>query len=1124
MKTFKFIKRGSISSVLLFLLLFMLFQFISCTKEEISKDPETDFIEYENDHGEIGPGGGTITVADQDSKIYGTKVEIPADALNSIESISVSQNTNIIAPTDSNAIIVSFEPDGLQFSKPVTIYLPYNGQYDNPTVYYYNSETSLLEKLKVIEYDKGSGLVKAETDHFSDFYAGEDGVYANINMYNINGAVKCKVQFGGYSRGVKYWLGGIKLRFISNITGLISGIYNALYFLEHGKPTSTAAGIVIATIEVELRQDQLIGSKEIEKHLFGIIREEASPGQFYATIVEKQASGDLKEIYTTEILDAKGLDVFFSGEALIVNFNSRLDPGKKYYVKTSWLLSDMVNTGIGKIGTRFTDKYVISSKNKEKNGIWTLSNMDTSDPDKNNSGINDKYEIIKTKPTVTTSSASSITENSAKLGGNVTSDGNATVTERGIYYSTSSNPENGGTKVKIGSGTGSFSTTVTGLNPNTKYYVKAYAINSEGTGYGSTIQFTTAQQISLPSVTTSSASSITENSAKLGGNVTSDGNATVTERGIYYSTSSNPENGGTKVKIGSGTGSFSTTVTGLNPNTKYYVKAYAVNSKGTGYGSTIQFTTAQQISLPAVTTSSASSITENSAKLGGNVTSDGNSMVTERGIYYSTSSNPENGGTKVKIGSGTGSFSTTVTGLSSNTTYYVKAYAINSKGKVYGDQISFKTNNQTGLATVLLSDITDFDATWFIANGEVTNDGGLSVTERGFVYNTTGNPDLNDNKIGRGSGIGSFTFTFTSMSTNTTYYVRAYAINSKGTAYSEEKNVTLQGGLPTVSTSSVTDITETSATVGGNVSDEGGSSVTETGIYWGTSSNPETTGTKLSIGNGTGAFSTTLTGLSANTTYHIKAFAINSQGEALGSETSFTTNSSSGGETGTVTDYDGNVYKTVKIGNQWWMAENLKVTHYPNGDAIPHVTDNTAWANLGDNNTDDAYCFYNNNANGEKDIYGALYTWAAAMGDNAVSSTANPSGVQGVCPDGWHLPSDAEWKQLEMFLGMSESEANSTGLRGTNEGSKLAGNADLWNNGNLESNAEFGTSGFSALPGGYRSYGDSFYDVGNLGSWWSSTEGSSSSAYSRYLGYNYAYVSRYNFTKSLGFSVRCLRD
>ncbi len=223
----------------------------------------------------------------------------------------------------------------------------------------------------------------------------------------------------------------------------------------------------------------------------------------------------------------------------------------------------------------------------------------------------------------------------------------------------------------------------------------------------------------------------------------------------------------------------------------------------------------------------------------------------------------------------------------------------------------------------------------------------------------------------------------------------------------------------------------------------------------------------------------------------------------------------------TVTDIDGNTYATVTIGNQTWMAENLKVTHYPNGDPIPLVTDNTAWGNLQGNNTDDAYCYYNNNANGEADTYGALYTYAAAIGDNWERDLVEN---QGVCPDGWHLPSDAEWKTLEMTLGMSQSEADNTGWRGTNQGSKLAGNADLWNNGALETNSEFGSSGFTALPGGYRGSSGSFYGVGNGGYWWSATENGSSYAYYRRLYYDSSEVDRDSNLKSYGFSVRCLRD
>jgi len=211
----------------------------------------------------------------------------------------------------------------------------------------------------------------------------------------------------------------------------------------------------------------------------------------------------------------------------------------------------------------------------------------------------------------------------------------------------------------------------------------------------------------------------------------------------------------------------------------------------------------------------------------------------------------------------------------------------------------------------------------------------------------------------------------------------------------------------------------------------------------------------------------------------------------------------------TFKDYDGNVYNTIEIGTQVWMSENLKVTHYPNGDLIPLVTYNTTWANLADNNTDDAMSYYNNNASNEADTYGALYTYAAAIGDDwARDLTTN----QGVCPDGWHLPTDAEWTTLTDYLG-------------TDAGSKLAGNATLWTDGNLDQNANFDETGFSAFPSGYRSsYSGTFSGVGNYGYWWSSTEYSSSIAYYCSLYYNNANASRSLNDKSLGHCVRCVRD
>jgi uncharacterized protein (TIGR02145 family) len=218
---------------------------------------------------------------------------------------------------------------------------------------------------------------------------------------------------------------------------------------------------------------------------------------------------------------------------------------------------------------------------------------------------------------------------------------------------------------------------------------------------------------------------------------------------------------------------------------------------------------------------------------------------------------------------------------------------------------------------------------------------------------------------------------------------------------------------------------------------------------------------------------------------------------------------------GTLTDIDGNVYQAVKIGDQCWMAEDLKVGTYPNGDAIPYIDDNATWGVLADNNTSDAYTVYDDDNNdGVVDIanpdYGYLYSYAAAIGDNwARDNNAN----QGVCPDGWHLPSDAEWTELTDYLGGTSVAGGKLKETGTTH----------WNSPNTGATNE---SGFSALPGGYRSYlNGAFGGVGsNVGYWWSATEYSSYNAWTRGLYYATADVYRFNYYKSSGFSVRCLKD
>jgi uncharacterized protein (TIGR02145 family) len=206
------------------------------------------------------------------------------------------------------------------------------------------------------------------------------------------------------------------------------------------------------------------------------------------------------------------------------------------------------------------------------------------------------------------------------------------------------------------------------------------------------------------------------------------------------------------------------------------------------------------------------------------------------------------------------------------------------------------------------------------------------------------------------------------------------------------------------------------------------------------------------------------------------------------------------GTSAEMTVIDGNVYNTITIGNQVWMAENLRVTHYRDGTPIPNVANDAVWGGL----TTGAYCYYDNDSTNFNATYGALYNWYAVNGDTDGDGVKDKE----IAPEGWHVPTDAEWQALETYLGGASVA-----------GSKLAGNAGLWTNGLLKNHAEFGTSGFTALAGGYRDYTNGSYSsMGTFAYFWSATASSS------VLYYSDSTVSRQGWSKGVGFSIRLLRD
>jgi len=715
--------------------------------------------------------------------------------------------------------------------------------------------------------------------------------------------------------------------------------------------------------------------------------------------------------------------------------------------------------------------------------------------------INCKKDAIKTLPTVTIAEMTNITAVTASSGGTITNGGGGTVTERGVCWSITDEPTTKDSKTKNGTGSGVFTSPIADLASGTSYKIKAYAINEMGTAYSDQATFTT---LALAPVLTTTKSVVTSDSLKSGGNITKDGGSPVTARGVCWSTTQNPTIANTKTTNGAGTGIFTSSVTSLLPGMVYYIRAYATNSIGTGYGA--PDTTTTKAVLPVITTTAISSITTSNAKSGGNITSNGGTIVTEHGVCWGTTQSPTTAGNKIISESpGTGNYTGSLTSLTPNITYYVRAYATNAAGTAYGEQITFQTLLYIpGLTLSALSAIT---ATSVLTGGTITSDWGAAITVRGICWGTVQNPTTANNKTTDGSGRGSFTSAITGLTGNTTYYIRAYATNSAGTGYSSQFGfTTLPVTAPVISTTAISELAYSSCTSGGIILNDGGSVVSARGVCWGTSQNPTTAGSKTTDGSGTGTFVSNIADLSANTMYYVRAYATNSTGTTYGDERIVILYPNVAGLT--VTDADGNLYHTVKIGTQLWMVENLKTTKYNDGTAIPNASTNTAWSSL----TTPGYSWYNNNI-ANKASYGGLYNWFAI-------NTGK------LCPAGWHVPTDAEWTILTDYLASKGYGYQGTG---NNIAKSMASTSD-WNPsptlGNVGNDlASNNNSLFAALPGGDRNGDGTFNKMGNYSVFWTSTEQDAGSARFRALFYGSAKVDRgSNLFKNNGLSVRCIKD
>ncbi|MBP5711146.1 MAG: fibrobacter succinogenes major paralogous domain-containing protein [Bacteroidales bacterium] len=367
---------------------------------------------------------------------------------------------------------------------------------------------------------------------------------------------------------------------------------------------------------------------------------------------------------------------------------------------------------------------------------------------------------------------------------------------------------------------------------------------------------------------------------------------------------------------------------------------------------------------------------------------------------------------------------------------------------------------------------------------------------------------------------------------------------SNGLSWTTNPNM-LNSIAPTVFTDTVFDITGRTMLVQCHITNAGSTGVIASGVCWSTNPNPSLGNSYTTDGTSIDTFISKGTGLVSGTTYYVRAYATNSVGTSYGNPIKFTTPV----HCGTVADYDGNVYQTIYIGAQCWMKENLKTTHYSNGATITKQTASTCTSDFPYN----AYQYYYEYGDNHSNVAtrGLLYSWAAVM-NGAGSSTNNPSGIQGICPSGWHVPSNAEWCELENYVEPGiDVNCNSTGYRGS-MAKKMAAPIywDAYQSNSFApgycqyDTAGFNTSGFSAIPSGYlqsvwnysgcnSGNGSNYYNLNSEAYFWSCTinsAGSYNSVYYRALNYSYSGIQlstkqmTNTYSNNFAFSVRCIKN
>lgn len=736
--------------------------------------------------------------------------------------------------------------------------------------------------------------------------------------------------------------------------------------------------------------------------------------------------------------------------------------------------------------------------------------------------------VMKQAPYVETDSVYGIDQNYVLSGGFVVNNNGEPVTNKGVVWSETSFPnieDNYINYTEDGTGEGGFESLVTGLEPSTIYYLRAYATNSVGTDYGEELIFTT-NDVDIPVLETDSVNNITFVSADCFANLISTGGLELLNLGFVYSTNPSPiiEDNSGIIYSNSEVGGFSEHLTNLDYETIYYIRAFASNSLGTGYGNELSFET--DVFFPFVNCGDDQFYGDYYYK----------TVLIGEQCWFAENLGYDNGCSSIELVDYTDVGHCTYIG--DNQEEY------GNLGLLYQSSVAdticplgwhLPTKEEWIELEDYLAEGEEFWCDWnSYWTGKTLAD---SIGWSDYSYSCRVGNELSDNNATGFSirptsyyytiGLTGESATFwTSTPSSSSWIEKNY---STGIEYDDTKMITpvlsyryseksvrcLKTQAPIVETALINTIHETSAKSGGEVIDDGGQEVFARGCVWSLVPNPTIENNEgMTIdGDSLGSYISDLQFLIPETEYYYRAYANNNGETGYGEEYSFTSKSLNlpclGMET---VDYEGYTYNTIQIGAQCWLAENLKY--------LPEV--------VGEDSTSTEspfYYVYQYNgldvteamATPNYDTYGVLYNWPAAL-------TA--------CPAGWGLPTHYEWTILERKLCSSGDCDNDFpyydqdpiyGMTGNSEGSKLAG-SDLWVEADLVNSFDFSISNFNALPGSGKDQNGYFVQYGGeKGYWWTSTNSNNGLPWYRSLNFLYSKITRDRANDRNAYSVRCVK-